>query len=191
LVQAEEILPNPEWSRDGRYLVYQELSVAIRYVEIGADGRAGEPITFLATPAREGQPSFSPDGRFLAYVSDESGRTEVYVRPFPSGTGRWQASVDGGAMPRWSRDGNELFYVNGSVLMSVSVSTTRGVALGLPQELFRSNDLRARAPVPSYDVSADGQRFLTLVREADLEDAPTETDIHVVQNWYEEFRNRE
>ncbi len=112
------------------------------------------------------------------------------VRPFPNGAGHWQASVDGGSQPRWSRDGKELFYVKDLTLLSVSAATGDRVTLGQPQELFQSDDLRSGIPVPQYDVSADGQRFLTVgPAEQGAEAAPPK--IRVVQNWYEEFRNRE
>ena len=195
LVEAENGLPGPDWSHDGRYLVYQKdlstnASRDVVYVEIGADGTAGEPVTFLGTAADEGAPKLSPDGRFVAYVSDESGRREVYVRPFPDGPGRWQASVDGGSQPRWSRDGKELLFVRDTTLLSASVATGAGVTLGQPQELFRSDDLQAFVVTPVYDVSADGQRILTAAPAEQGVDAAPPT-IRVVQNWYEEFRDRE
>jgi Tol biopolymer transport system component len=197
-------LPGPDWSRDGRYLVYQQTSATggsvsvagiwgssdVMYVEIGADGTAGEPLAFLATPANEAAPKLSPDGRFVAYSSDESGRQEVYLRPFPSGAGRWQASVAGGGQPRWSRDGKELFYVRDTTLMSVSVATGQGVTLGQPHELFQSIDLQAQIVMPVFDISADGQRFLTVAPVEQRAEAAPPT-IRIVQNWYEEFRDRE
>ena len=132
----------------------------------------------------------SPDGRFVAYVSNESGRAEIYVRPFPDGAGRWQASVEGGSQPRWSRDGRELYYVQNTTLMSVSVSTGQGVTLGQPRPLFQSDVLGSTAPPPNYDVSADGQRILTRrpIQNAGGEAEPPK--IRVVQNWHEEFRGR-
>jgi serine/threonine-protein kinase len=125
----------------------------------------------------------------VAYVSNESGRPEVYVRPFPSGDGRWQASPNGGAQPRWRSDGKELFYVeNRNTMMAVPVSTGQGLTLGQPQRLFESADLIFRnLPWPQYDVSADGQRFLTSTPVQ--EDTPP--TIRIVQNWHEEFRDRE
>jgi Tol biopolymer transport system component len=194
MVEAPNGGPFPDWSRDGRYLVYQKNGATgghsdVWYAEIGPDGTAGKPVTFLATPAGEMVPKLSPDSRFVAYSSDESGRQEVYLRPFPSGAGRWQASVDGGGQPRWSRDGKELFYVRDTTLMSVSIATGEGVTLGQQQELFQSDDLRVIIASPVYDVSADGQRFLTVAPvEQGAESAPPL--IRIVMNWYEEFRDR-
>jgi dipeptidyl aminopeptidase/acylaminoacyl peptidase len=194
LVESDYAASNADWSRDGRYLVFhgpsgETTSNDILYVELEAGGDPLKPKIFLSTPAAESAPKLSPDGRFVAYVSNESGRPEVYVRPFPSGTGRWQASPNGGAQPRWRSDGKELFYVeNRNTMMAVPVSSGQGLTLGQPQRLFQSADLIFRnLPWPQYDVSADGQRFLTSTPVQ--EDTPP--TIRIVQNWYEEFRNRE
>ena len=111
------------------------------------------------------------------------------MRPFPEGSGKWQASVNGGTHPRWRHDGRELFYVEESTLMAVAVSTEQGFILGQPQRLFESEDVRSNGHgSPEYDVSADGNRFLTATPAED-ENAPAPV-IHVVLNWYEEFRDR-
>jgi Tol biopolymer transport system component len=201
LVEAKEFLLSPDWSRDGRYLVYSERNAQtgydIRYFQFASDGTVSEPVTFLGTPARESTSMLSPDGRFVAYVSNESGRAEVYVRPFPDGAGRWQASVEGGGQPRWSRDGRGLYYVQNTTLMNVSVSTGQGVTLGQPRSLFASDDLRFANSHPGYDVSADGQRFVTVAWFDEIQPGasePTEPEppkIRIVQNWYEEFRERD
>ena len=192
LVDTEAGVFNPDWSHDGQYLAYHEIGTDtqrdIWYLKPSGDGF--EPTVFLRTAANEATAEFSPDGRYLAYVSDESGRREVYVRPFPEGSGKWQVSVNGGMHPGWRHDGGELFYVEESTLMAVSVSTDQGFILGQPQRLFESEDLVAnvfgRKP---YDVSADGKRFLTIAPAEDENTAPPV--IRVVENWYEEFRDRE
>ena len=196
LVESEVVLYNSDWSRDGRYLVYQEnsdlaLGADIRYLGFGPDGKAGEPVTFLSTPAQESSPKLSPNGRFLAYLSDESGRNEIYVRPFPNGAGKRQVSVNGGSQLRWGSDGKELYYVEGeAALMVVSVSTEGAFTLGQPQHLFESSDLLQPGGVsPTYDVSADGQRFVMIAPVEGDEAAPPA--IRIVQNWYEEFRDRQ
>ena len=101
LVESEYILLSPYWSRDGRYLVYHQRGAEtgshdLRYVQIELAGSASEPVTFLGSPASERTPKLSPDGRFVAYSSDESGRDEIYVRPFPDGAARWPACANGG-----------------------------------------------------------------------------------------------
>ena len=107
LGESESSLWDPAWSRDGRYLVYREINPEtqrdILYLEFGTDGDVSEPVKFLNTPADERAPRLSPDGRFVAYTSNESGREEIYVRPFPEGNGKWQASVNGGTQPLWAQ----------------------------------------------------------------------------------------
>ena len=130
---------------------------------------------------------FSPDGRYVAYVSDESGEYDVYVRPFPPGGGQWQLSFDGGVQPQWRGDGKELFYVSGNTLLAVAVNTEPTFSLGRTSRLFESPGFRISQWSPRYDVSADGQQIV--VREPLVEGV--QSTIRVVQNWYEEFRDRE
>ncbi len=133
----------------------------------------------------------SPDGRFLAYESNESDRYEIYVRSFPGGDGKRQVSVNGGTQPRWRSDGRELYYVEGDTLMAVSVSTESAFTLGQPQQLFEAPALTRTGGGLNggYDVSADGQRFLTIAPVEGADSAPP--TIRIVENWYEEFRDRE
>jgi len=141
---------------------------------------------FLVTPATEGAPRFSPDGRFIAYVSDESGRPEIYVQPFPGPGGKWQISTDGGIEPVWNRNGRELFYRNRNRMMAVPVTTEPTFSAGHPSMLFEGEYLASPFPATgvTYDVTADGQRFL-MVKET-----PQASDIkiNVVANWFEELK---
>ena len=184
-----------DWSRDGRYLVYQvndpETSGDIRYLERRGDGDDWESRPYLQTPYREGFAKLSPDGRFLVYQSNESGRDEIYVRPFPKEGGRTAVSTNGGTQPRWSTDGTEIFYVEGSTLVAVQVSTRPDFSVGSVTRLFehRALTLESAWPFARYDVSADGRRFV-LAAPAD-EESDQEVTIRVVENWYEEFRDRE
>jgi Tol biopolymer transport system component len=137
-------------------------------------------------------PQFSPDSRYMAYQSSESGRYEIYVQPFPEGAAKWPVSTNGGSQPRWSADGTELFYVEGSTLMAVAVSTEGSFTIGPPQRLFESEDLLARIiNGVSYDVFPDGQRFVMIEPVVDSDEEATEPSIRIVENWYEEFRDRE
>ena len=197
LLEAEIPLVRPDWSRDGRYLVYDETNPEarndIRYIELGTDGEAGEPVMVLGSPADEQFAKLSPDGRYLAYESDESGRYEIYVLSFPGGDGKRQVSVNGGQQARWRSDGRELYYVEGDTLMAVSVSTESAFTLGQPQRLFEAPPAPGLALTGGggrggYDVSADGERFLTVAPVEGAEAAPP--TIRIVQNWYEEFRDR-
>jgi hypothetical protein len=102
----------------------------------------------------------------------------------------WQVSANGGAQPCWGSDGTELYYVDNTTLMAVPVSTEQGFTRGQPQRPFASTDLLSSTQSPGYDVSADGQRFVTVTPVEDGEET-TVPRIRVVQNWYEEFRDRE
>jgi hypothetical protein len=129
---------------------------------------------------------FSPDGGFLAYCSEESGRAEVYVRSFPDGEKKWQVSQHGGSQPRWRKDGTELYYVRGDTLIAAKVTLTPGFAVGAAVTLFSNPALDWEYHHPTYDVSADGRRFVLIEPQGALRKA----SIRVVQNWFAEFRDR-
>ena len=188
---AGELWEGPgDWSPDGRLLVYDTLGHPERgrdilYLRRKDDGQGFDEVPFLQTSFNERNPKLSPDGRFVAYQSDESGRFEVYVRPFPEGDGKWPVSRSGGEDPRWSRDGKELFYVEGDTLVAVAVETAPGFSAGEASRLFSDLSLQ-QGNYPNYDVSPDGQRFVTVESVGNATAA-----IHVVQNWFEEFRGRD
>ncbi len=183
-----------DWSRDGKYLLYHlndlETGNDLWYLERNEDGSGWEPHPFLQSPFAEVMPRFSPDGRYVAYLSNESGQMEVYVQPFPEGGRKVTVSSSGGRKVRWSRDGKELFYVEGGTLVAVSVSSGSSFSVGSATRLFEHAGLRPGANYPSYDVSADGQRFILAEPVGEAAEAP-EPSIRVVMNWYEEFRDRE
>ena len=131
---------------------------------------------------------FSPDGRWLAYVSDESGRYEVYVQPYPGPGGKWQISTGGGKEPLWARDGRELFYRNGEQMMAVEITTEPTFSAGTPRLLFEGTYLSGTVFLAYYDVSPDGQRFLMV--QASEQQASDPTQINVVLNWFEELKQR-
>jgi Tol biopolymer transport system component len=140
---------------------------------------------FLATPATEGAGRFSPDGRWLAYVSDESGQPEIYVQPFPGPGGKWQISTDGGSEPAWNPNGRELFYRTGDSMMAVPVTTQPSFSAGRPAELFKGTYLASTFPLTgtTYDVTRDGQRFVMI-----KDQGASATQIKVVVNWFEELK---
>ncbi len=142
----------PHLSSDGKYLVYRTLFQRpdLFYLELES---ASDPRMFVEGPATEGEPRISPDGSFVAYVSDESGRNELYVRRFPSGEGRSQISTDGARFPRWSADGTELFYLRGRELMAVPVSTRKSFEFDEPKMLFTM----ASPHIYEHAVTPDGQ----------------------------------
>jgi hypothetical protein len=143
---------------------------------------------FLQSRFNESAPCFSPDGRWLAYVSDESGRIEVYVQPYPGPGGKWQISTEGGTEPVWNPNGKELFYRSGNKMMAVDVTTQPSFSAGKPKMLFEGQYLPTPVTYPDYDVSPDGQRFLMLKPVEQSATAPTQ--INVVQNWFEELKRR-
>ncbi|MEQ1758410.1 MAG: protein kinase [Vicinamibacterales bacterium] len=150
-----------------------------------SDGKAS---AYLASAFDEGQGIFSPNGRFVAYTSNESGAYEVFVRPYPdASSGRWQISTGGGRMPRWRRDGKELYFLDGdSRLNAVSVVTDSEFRVGTTTSLFSAPLVQLGVPQNRpYDVSADGQRFLLSVPLATQTpaDAPNIDPITVVLNW--------
>jgi serine/threonine protein kinase len=140
-------------------------------------------VPFLASPAQEAAPRFSPDGKWLAYVSDESGTPEVYVQSIPPGNGKWQISTAGGSQPAWSRDGSEVFYLsNDTKMMSAAIKTTGGFEAATPVALFPVS-IRPDS-LAQYDVSRDG-RFLinSLVTR-------TDTPTTLITDWRELFLDR-
>ena len=142
------------------------------------------PEPFLRTRFTEVGPDFSPDGRWIAYISDESGRYEIYVRPYPGPGGKWQVSTEGGEHVVWSHDGKEIFYRNAQKWMSAAVSLEPEFSADKPRLLFEGP--YAMIGVQSYDVTADGQRFLVLEPVAQ---EPV-THLNVVLNWFEELKRK-
>jgi hypothetical protein len=112
----------------------------------------------LRTSVNEGPAIVSPESRWVAYVSSQTGRSEVFVRPFPEGDGQWQISFEGLSEPRWSRDGREIFFRGNGKFHAVDVATSPTFKPGPPRALF-DDQFRSQAPAPDYDVSADGKRF--------------------------------
>jgi dipeptidyl aminopeptidase/acylaminoacyl peptidase len=203
LLKSENPKYASDWSRDGRFLFYTEIGANTQgdiWVLPNPLGTAGEskPYRFLQTPADESQAQLSPDGRWVAYTSNESGPPAVYVRPFPTGEGRWKVSVKGGVCPRWRGDERELFYVElpgngqraGSIFNFVAVPVTGGAngsfVAGTPLPLF-SQGVRLRSPDLnefSYAVSADGKRLL-LLSKPDAQES-----IHVLTNWTKQWEKK-
>ena len=151
-----------DWSRDGRYIVYSQRSAETdQDIWILPTFGDRKPIPFLRTSFKEFKPVFSPDGHYVAYESNESGRSEIYVRTFPGQEGKWRVSSEGGGTPQWRADGKELFYLGPGEekLMAVEISIREGFLSGTPKPLFaaRVSDGKTRN---KYVPSADGQRFL-------------------------------
>jgi hypothetical protein len=173
------------WSADGQWLVYYATNPATAG-DVWALPASGDrkPRVIVGTPFLEFHPRLSPDGRWLAYTSNEPGRVEVFVQPFPGPGGRSQISTDGGAEPVWSRDGRELFYLNGDKMMTVEITTAPAFRAGSPRLLFEGRYMPSPNTVAAFDVAADGQRFL---RVQPMHPDPPANQIHVVLNWTSEL----
>jgi eukaryotic-like serine/threonine-protein kinase len=160
LTSSEYLQAPHSWSRDGQLLAFIEGSptTGVDIWVLRLSDRKTQP--FLRTPFTEGGPRFSPDGHWLAYVSDESGRFEIYVQPYPGPGGKWQISTEGGTEPVWNPNGRELFYRSGNKMMAVDVTTQPSFTVGKPRMLFMGEYVPTVTTPPNYDVSPDGQRFL-------------------------------
>jgi Tol biopolymer transport system component len=148
------------WSSDGRFIAYREIGSTTQTDINILDLKDGKERPFLASPFAETDACFASSGRWIAYVSDESGRPEVYVTSFPEGSARWQISSGGGSQPRWRADEKELYYYSADSIMAVPVDTRSGFKAGLPQRLFACELRSSRDDTREYDVAPDGQHFL-------------------------------
>jgi len=176
------------WSADGRFIVYDSAG-GKTLTDIWVLPLAGDrkPIPFLTTPANEGQGELSPDGRWMGYTSNESGRYDIYVQPFPATGGKWLVSTGGGIEPHWRRDGKELYYVSAppQKLMAVDVKTQGAIfEASVPHALFDLTGYPFGGLSPfnttgAYEPSADGQKFLASIRPNTTVSNP----LTIVLNW--------
>jgi serine/threonine-protein kinase len=186
--RSTKVMSNPTgFSPDSKTLLYGLGDVWM--FSVGGAPDATEPL--LSTPANERNAVVSPDGRWLAYQSDESGGVEVHVRPFPDvKSGHWQVSTGGGTRPLWSRDGKELSYYAPKppaalMVAPIEADATRSFAFGRPERLFQTIYPEVQAGNQTYDVSLDGKRFL-MIKRASAEEA--RAGFVVVQNWFDELK---
>ena len=195
-VPKRALLPY-SWSSDGKTMVLTE-SVGDKrdIVALLTEGDRARKVLLHETQT-EATPQISPDGRWMAYVSDESGRYEVYVRAFPEvNKGKWQISTSGGTFPIWSRDGRELFYRSGDAIMVLAVKTQPTFIPGKPEPLFKGV-IDPWSGITSvydfWDISTDGKRFL-LVRSVEsaaaASAAATPAKINIVLNFFEELKQK-
>jgi hypothetical protein len=148
----------------------------------------GEARAVIATPADERHPAVSPDGRLLAYRSDESGQDQIYLTRLPDGTGKWQVSVDGAEYPLWGEKGDRLYFMGrGGVVYAVEVGTEPSLVLGSPRQVVDAAALGVSWWF-GWDVAPDDERLL-MVQSA--HGSGKDVSVSVVENWYEEFRERE
>jgi len=168
---------------DGKVLAFTRNSIDIWVLPV--DGN-GDPRPLITSPNRECCPKFSPDGKWIVYVSDELGPDHVYVAPYPKPDVKWLVSTEeGGGEPIWSPDGTELFYRSGNRLMAVSVQTEPTFRAGRPEVLFEGSYVMS-SDLPGYqyyDISPDGQRFL-MIKAVE----GSTGQINVILNWFEELK---
>jgi serine/threonine protein kinase/Tol biopolymer transport system component len=174
------------WSPDGRILAFAqnhpETTWDIWLAHVGDEPRQE---AFISTQFSEYHPMISPDGQWLAYQSDETGRFEVYVQPFPDGGKKWLVSAGGGTQPLWARNGEELFYRYGKNIMAASIRPGPNFEAETPELLFEFPYLAASGyGSPDYDITPDGQRFVMIETETQV----PRTEFYVVVNWLEELK---
>jgi Tol biopolymer transport system component len=176
------------WSPDGEWLVYRvgPLPDSRRDLYAISGGGTGDTVVLAATRFDEHSPAVSPDGRWLAYVSNESGRTEIFVRPFPDITqGKWQVSAEGGTEPVWGRTGREIFYRSAdATMMAARYVADASFAVVERAPLFQAERYSQDPLHPTFDVSNDDQRFLLARGRGD------EGTLVLVQGWFQELLSR-
>ena len=174
------------WSPDGKHLAFYEINEGtIRDVGVLSLPDTSKSV-FVATEANEISPKFSPDGNWMAYSSNETGRYEVYVQPYPATGAKYSISDDGGSEPVWAPDGNELFYRNLDKMMVVTVETDPVFKGGTPRKLFEgySGNKNSYSYRAEYDVHPYADRFLMVEREEEKRI----NHINIVLNWTEELK---
>jgi hypothetical protein len=164
VVQQGEAVMVSDWSRDGRFLLYQSAS-GERVFAAAVDVHPPKPSLFIESPTAKDQLHFSPDGQWVAYGGNDAGRFEVFVVGFPIAGQPIRVSVDGGVQPRWRSDGKELFYLkqDGTMMaVAVRVPGSGAIEFGEPRALFRTGLSSPAWDIEQYDVTADGQRFIII-----------------------------
>ncbi|MDA2938028.1 hypothetical protein MYX75_07180, partial [Acidobacteria bacterium AH-259-A15] len=185
--------PNSQWadsfSPDGKSLVFIEQNPETSYDLhlLAMEGeRTSKPL--VQTQFAEVGTEISPEGGWMAYMSNESGQLEIYVRPFPNvDEGKWQISSDGGREPVWGPQGQELFYRNGETMMVVRIKTEPIFTAGNPEVLFTGRYV-TRGGGRQYDISPDGQRFLMIKEAGEAGGTSARQELIIVQNWFEELK---
>jgi serine/threonine-protein kinase len=187
LTTSEYVQRPQSWHPDGKTLALGEYHLDTGHDILIFDATTGRVTPWLNSKASELFPVFSPDGRYLAYSSNETGKLEVWIKSFGGPPEKKQVSNAGGLSPIWSRDGKQLFYWQGGSIWVVDFRVDHGMAISEPRSLFRlPNGETEGAPTRSYDLSSDSQRFL-MVRVEELQPRSV-TEMILIQNWFEELK---
>jgi eukaryotic-like serine/threonine-protein kinase len=173
-----------DWSPDGKLFAYGKLTSSFDILAITPGNNAATPL--MASASNEISARFSPNGQWLAYVSDESGRNEVYIRHLSRNAGRMQISIDGGIEPVWARDGTELFFRGSGQIMAVRFAEGQTPVASRPLPLLADGYSRNLGPIAQYDVAPDG-RFLMAVP---TKEAALPAQLVLVHNWFEELNRK-
>jgi eukaryotic-like serine/threonine-protein kinase len=183
------------WHPSGTFLAFEEiippLNVDVMILPLegnDATGRkAGQPFVFLNSPFTEAEPMFSPDGRWLAYSSNESGRSEIYVRPFPGPGPKWQISTAGGILPTWSRAKLELFFGSNGRIMVTTYTVDGPTFHHEDPRPWSDGRYQTRGPTRMFDLHPDGERF-ALAPAPQAPDNPKQDHIFLILNYFQELR---
>ena len=198
LTESKDAKVPKSWSPDGKVLAFVQLNPKTSWdiLTLSVEGseksgwKPGEPKPFLNSPFVEAEPAFSPDGRWIAYQSNESGNFEVYVRPFPSPGGNWQVSTGGGGYPRWSRNAKELFYRTTDNKIMVATYTASGDSFHADKpQLWSPGQFTGRGVSSNFDLHPDGKRFAVL-KAPGTGEAPPVNKVSFIFNFFDELRSK-
>jgi serine/threonine-protein kinase len=198
LTQSNNFQVPWSFAPDGKRLAFFELSSGTGYdlwtVPLESDSaglRAGKPEVFLQTPATELAPSFSPDGRWMAYYSNESGTFQVYVRAFPDNGGKWQISNSGGWLPMWSRNGRELFFETLDRHIMVAAFSVKGDSFVADKpRTWSEKQLGDAAGRKNVDLAPDGKRIVALMPVETAEAQKAQSHVIFLENFFDELRRK-
>jgi len=178
------------WSDDGTVFAFCEIGITKRREDIWVyTTRDSTATPFLNTPNREYSPAISPDGNWIAYISDKTGQSQVYIAPYPGPGSEEPISTQGGEQVVWAPDGRELFYRKDNKVMAVSVETRPSLKLGMPEQLFEKPYpyYESNSNITSYDIHPDGDHFL-MIKSVECESVPDQ--INIVLNWFEVLKEK-
>jgi eukaryotic-like serine/threonine-protein kinase len=198
LAESKNLQFARSWRPDGKVLAFHQLNPGTNYdimtLSIEGDEKAGwkpgEPKPFVNSTFTEWEPAFSPDGRWLAYESNESGSYEVYVRPFPGPGGKWQISTGGGLYPKWSRNAKELFYrTEDNKIMAVTYTASNDSFRADKPQLWSPGQFTDRGLSTNFDLHPDGKRFAVL-KAPGTEQAAAVNKVSFIFNFFDEIRRK-